>query len=333
MQILNISKLPTPPPDKTGWPWTEESPNLLEHAPIGSEWPKISIVTPSYNQGQFLEETIRSVLLQGYPDLEYIIIDGGSTDNSVEIIKKYEQYLTYWVSEKDKGQADAINKGLARATGHVFNFINSDDYLMPDALSTIAINFGDAQILAGACRNFYQDLTQEEVVQNTNLTVQSLLNGRRQDPPMVYHQPGVWFRTKLLKACNGFDASFHYVFDRELTLRYLAKYPHVRYTPTILVSFRLHASSKTVLSSTGQNHFFDEHILMLRKLVQLQDNQIFHHYGNTYLRQLEWIQVANELRNNAVRSTWQRRFDILSHIFQDPAIRVSRYTLGSLRRC
>lgn len=95
--------------------------------PDGSPWPRISIVTPSYNQGQFIEETIRSVLLQGYPNLEYIIIDGGSTDESIEIIKKYESHLKYWTSEKDRGQYHAINKGFAHATGEILGWINSSD--------------------------------------------------------------------------------------------------------------------------------------------------------------------------------------------------------------
>ena len=106
--------------------------------PDGSSWPKISVVTPSYNQGKFIEETIRSVLLQGYPNLEYFVFDGGSTDSSVEIIKKYEKWLTYWVSEPDKGQANAINKGLERATGEIAAYLNSDDLYLPGALQHIA---------------------------------------------------------------------------------------------------------------------------------------------------------------------------------------------------
>lgn len=99
--------------------------------------PRISIITPSYNQGKFLEQTILSVLNQNYPNLEYIVIDGGSSDNSVEIIKKYENYLTYWVSEKDKGMYDALNKGFSKSTGNILTWINSDDLLANHVLFTI----------------------------------------------------------------------------------------------------------------------------------------------------------------------------------------------------
>lgn len=103
-----------------------------------SETPKISIVTISYNQGQFLEKTITSVLDQKYPTLEYLIIDGGSTDGSVDIIKRYANHLTYWVSEKDRGQSHALNKGFAKCTGQMMGWMNSDDYFLPGALDTFA---------------------------------------------------------------------------------------------------------------------------------------------------------------------------------------------------
>lgn len=114
------------------WPWTTAvDPAVYDPA---LPWPRISIVTPSYNQAEYLEETLRSVLLQHYPNLEYIVIDGGSTDGSVALLERYAPWLTYWVSEPDRGQSHAINKGLARATGEIRAYLNSDDTYTPGAL-------------------------------------------------------------------------------------------------------------------------------------------------------------------------------------------------------
>lgn len=132
------SVYPPAPSDKVGWPWDSQLPELSAVMNDGRDWPKISIVTPSYNQGQFIEETIRSVLLQGYPNLEYIVIDGGSTDNSLEIIQKYEPWLRYWISEPDEGQADAIHKGFQRASGDLLAWQNSDDFYQLGAFQRIA---------------------------------------------------------------------------------------------------------------------------------------------------------------------------------------------------
>ena len=147
-----LSELPSPPRYKTGWPWTEKVPQLPQSMPDGNAWPRVSIVTPSLNQGQYLEETIRSVLLQGYSNLEYIIIDGGSTDGSVEIIRKYEPWLNYWVSEPDKGQSHAINKGFRRSTGEIMAYLNGDDIYYPNTLHDVATNFlkSSKDILIGA---------------------------------------------------------------------------------------------------------------------------------------------------------------------------------------
>src|SRR5262245_38077091 len=111
MRCPTLAELPPPPAGRIGWPWTMESPQLPDTMSDGRPWPRISIVTPSYNQGEFIEETIRSVLLQGYPNLEYIVMDGGSKDETLSILQKYEHAINYWTSAPDKGQAEAINKG------------------------------------------------------------------------------------------------------------------------------------------------------------------------------------------------------------------------------
>lgn len=132
-----LNRLPLPPPGKAGWPWTEDSEFLSPLQADGIPWPRVSIITPSFNQGKYIEESIRSVLLQNYPNLEYIIIDGESTDDTIEIIRKYEPWISYWVSEPDKSQSHAINKGFKRCTGDLVNWICSDDMLYKNALNNL----------------------------------------------------------------------------------------------------------------------------------------------------------------------------------------------------
>jgi glycosyltransferase involved in cell wall biosynthesis len=131
-----LEQLPEPPRGKQGWPWTQAS----SVAPMGSvnDLPVITIVTPTFNQRDFIEQTIRSLLLQGYSRLEYFIFDGGSTDGTLEILRKYAPWISYWESLPDRGQTHAVNKGLSRANGSLFNWLNSDDLLQPGVLREVA---------------------------------------------------------------------------------------------------------------------------------------------------------------------------------------------------
>src|SRR5436189_4763274 len=143
MRCPRLRELPPAPEGKTGWPWTEET--FPEEADqTSSSPPSISIVTPSYNQAAFLEETIRSVLLQGYPNLEYIVMDGGSTDGSVEIIKKYEKHLTYWTSQKDAGASDGMRLRFEGATGSILAYLNSDDFYLPGPVHRLTARYQPA---------------------------------------------------------------------------------------------------------------------------------------------------------------------------------------------
>jgi len=248
MPILNsltFKDLPPPPSDKSGWAWTEHSQPLPKQMPNGSEWPRISIVTPSYNQGQFIEETIRSVLLQGYPNLEYIIIDGGSTDNSVEIIKKYEPWLSYWVSEPDKGQTDAIQKGFNISTGVIWNWLNSDDLLEPNALQTVAIAYqNNPSATTYGSKLTYFGISTPRIHHKCFQNLSELVCVWEE---WTTPQAAIFLLSKACREVKGLNTSLHYAMDYDLYLR-LARLPDFRaqLTDTLIAKARLHTDCKTV---------------------------------------------------------------------------------------
>lgn len=210
--------------------------------------PKLSVITPSYNQGQFLEETILSVLEQDYPNLEYIVIDGGSSDNSLEIIKRYEREITYWVSERDQGQSEAINKGLRRATGEIVTWLNSDDVYLPGTLQAVAGYF-DARpevALVHGKTILFGDGIKEEVrgASEQDLRVQYLAK-------MPFPQPSSFFRRHVLLEQGYLDESFYYMMDYDLLVRIVLNY-ELRSVEDTFSRYRLHSECKTLSSQIGQ---------------------------------------------------------------------------------
>ncbi len=325
MRCPTLSELSVPPPGKTGWPWTEESPQLPDTMPDGRPWPKISIVTPNYNYGRFLEETIRSVLLQGYPNLEYIIIDGGSTDDSVEIIKKYERWLAYWVSEEDQGQAHAINKGLRLCTGDIFNWLNSDDLLETGSLRLIGMLMEDHDILAGACMNFESEGKTQEIVRDRP-TLRSLIRGIGD-----YHQPATWLSLSMVRKCGYLNETMYFYFDWELYIRLLAAGGRIVYTTNRLARFRFHLNSKTC---TGRNKHWRERIEILFKLLSSTQTEVARE-ADFSLRQMIWVGRIRGLEKAYRRGP--RYATILRSLllaFGDPLVRLRIHggLLGFLRR-
>ncbi|MBS1811280.1 MAG: glycosyltransferase [Acidobacteria bacterium] len=222
--------------------------------------PKISIVTPSYNQGEFLEETILSVLNQKYPNLEYIIVDGGSTDNSVEIIRKYESKLTWWISEPDNGQAEAINKGIERATGDIIAFMNSDDTYIQGSLFAAGHYFASHPEARWICgHGLMLGLPERppaflEVRVPNNLLEVLFKN-------FVAFSPASFWKREVFHRYGKFSTSYHYCFDVDFYARLLSNGVACVPLNYPISSYRLHPGSKTIAFTDS----FDKEILAIRE--------------------------------------------------------------------
>lgn len=253
-----LKEIPIPRYNKTGWPWTEETlPTIYEGS---TAYPKISIVTPSYNQVEFIEETIRSVLLQNYPNLEFIIIDGGSTDGTIEILKKYEQWITYWVSEKDKGQSDALNKGFALAKGDIFAWQNTDDIYFPNVFFKVQQAFEkntNKNIVFGDYTTINEDskLINYEYAFDFNLA-HFIYEG------FHLNSQAMFWRREVHDRFGLFNVLLHRTMDYDLILRMGIKEgsgSFLRLNDTPLASFRRHPQQKTL--------GFDDKVLKEHKLI------------------------------------------------------------------
>ena len=269
------NQLPASPSGKTGWPWTEQSDPLPDTQPDGTPWPKISIVTPSYNQGQFIEETIRSILLQGYPNLEYIVMDGGSDDETVSILEKYNPWIDYWESEADDGQTHAINKGLQRATGEIHGWINSDDFFVKGAFRQVATTF----MLSGCDALSGGRILVDEASNVTGWSIKPDFDPWRGGN--TFPQDSTLWRSHVYDEIGYLDESYNFAMDFEFFLR-LYKHFGIRDTNDLIGAFRCHSDSKT------HQHYRDIGIKETRRAwkthLNAPDGNLFKHRNPSLLR-------------------------------------------------
>ena len=205
--------------------------------------PIVSIITPSYNQARFVEKTIRSVLNQDYPNIEYLVVDGGSTDGSVEIIRKYADKIDWWVSEKDRGQADGINKGLRRASGEIVAWLNSDDFYLPGAV-TEAVQALQENPQSGLVYGNLQVVNENgettNILKYADWQLQGLMEFK------IIGQPAVFMRRAVMAKAGYLDETYHYLLDHHLWLRMAAR-AGMKYVPRIWAGEHYHPESKNLL--------------------------------------------------------------------------------------
>jgi len=294
------------------------------------------VVTPCYNQKRFVEQTIRSVLCQNYPNLEYIIIDGGSTDNSVEIIKKYEKHLAYWVSEKDRGQSHAINKGFAKTTGGILSWLNSDDIYNINAFSEAAkwyISSPDYEWMVGACQLISEDglaiklLKPRVSVNPAYFMAQPFAIGKKNQPecpqPSTFLKRHQWLKTGSLNETLNFAMDYEYWI--RLTINGFKPKP----THKILSNFRIHAESKTMKEN---GWFLKEQIGIIychMPKLPLFERLIMRWRLHKHHCQQVAFCAGHEIKHLPFRGKWQR---IIKESFKRPILLIHRPWIGLIRK-
>ena len=242
---------------QTEWPWKEWTFQFPPALPSGRPWPKISVVTVTFNQGDYLEETLRSVLFQGYPNLEYIVIDGASTDSTPSILKRYGDGLSHCISEEDEGQADALNKGFRLAPGDILAWLNSDDLYLPDTLMRVALAFDtyETDMVSGGCAlvqggprtPFRVHHNALPFGQPISLPLDRLLNidDSWQKGDFFYQPEVFWSRDIWLRSGSRVDEKLFYSMDYELWVRMARTGAKIVHVPDVFALFRMHESQKT----------------------------------------------------------------------------------------
>lgn len=239
------------------WPWKRSNKNFPAKMPSGRDWPKISIVTVTLNQGCYLEETIRSVLMQNYPNLEYIVIDGGSTDNTLNILNRYQSEFAHCISEKDKGQSDALNKGFSLATGEIFAWLNSDDCYLPGSLWRVALAFDtyNADIVAGGCAIRHGDDPYSFKTHHNAMPIGHVvplpldrlldIDGCWQKGDFFYQPEVFWTKNLWVQSGSHIAEHLFYSMDYELWVRFAKCGARICHAPETFTLFRLHENQKT----------------------------------------------------------------------------------------
>jgi len=291
--------------------------------------PKITIVTPSFNQGRYLEQTICSVLDQHYPKLEYFVMDGGSTDCSLAIIKKYARHLAGWVSEKDRGQAHAVNKGLTRATGEIHGYLNSDDLYEPGALRAIGEAFaeGQRQWVVGQVRNFSEGQDDTITTYPHDICDNDQWFWFFANP---VHQPGAFWHKRLFERFGGFKETLRYVFDYDMFMRFrfyggFSPVP----IPSTVAAFRLHGDSKTI----SEGHLFEEEFASVRREIMQSLSSAERRAARKRVRWLcaDYLQ-ARALQSNTAGRVPEAWTDFWRSLRLYPSMALQRRTAGCLKR-
>lgn len=236
-------------------------------------WPMITIITPSYNQGQFIEETILSVLCQNYPNLEYLVFDGGSNDNTLEVIKKYEDYIDYWESNKDRGQSDAINKGFKKTTGDIVTWLNSDDLFFPDTLFKVAKLFKEKG-------NFRQIIYGEGdyLIDKYNIVLYNKTAQLAKKHPLnlvdYIIQPSCFWGKVVIDEIGLLSEDLHYGFDWDWFITAEKNNIPFTFTPQRFSVYRIHADHKS--SSAGMKR--------TKELAKIYEKNISKEIAEVYIK-------------------------------------------------